>query len=284
MSEQTYYEGSDYGDYGYVTLEQIVNDYMASKQPDDYDAMSPRYLVINHARWGLRDLYFDALREIKAIELDLGPNLAVVLPPDYVDYVRISWVDEYGTMYPMAENNTLSISKVYLQDSDYNILFDIDGNILEGTPATQTLLNIDGEGIREYNICGPGFTPNIDRSKVYENGSYRIDKEAGLIRFDSTVYTKSVVLEYVSDGLYFDPVKGEDETKARVHKYAEQALRNYIYWKLIEKKRHVPRYEKLAARKEYFNSKRIAKRRINQGSVAELLQSVRGGDVWNPLS
>ena len=284
MSEQTYYEGSDFGGYGYVTLEQVVNDYMASKQPDDYDALAPRHLVVNHARWGLRELYFDALREIKAIEVDLSETLSIPLPPDYVDYVRISWVDELGTLYPMAENKSLSISQVYLQDNEYNLLFDIDGNVLQGSATTQALINAEGEGVKEYNICSPGFTPNLDRSKVFENGSYRIDKDAGLIRFDSSVYSKSVVLEYISDGLYFDTVKGEDDSKARVHKYAEQALHDYIYYKLIKKRKNVPRYAQLAAEKEWYNSKRRAKRRINQANVAELLQAIRGGDVWNQFN
>jgi hypothetical protein len=35
----------------------------------------------------------NALQEVKAVELELGDTLDITLPPDYVSYVRISYVN-----------------------------------------------------------------------------------------------------------------------------------------------------------------------------------------------
>lgn len=273
-TEQEYLEDSSlWGDYKYVTLEQIINDYLASRDQDDYTFNTPRTKVIYQAKRGLRELYYDVLQEVKAIELDLGPNLQVVLPQDYVAHTRISWLDDNNELQILSENTELSISRRYLQDSDAEILFDVDGNILEA----DGVLNADsGNGIvTRYTFCRTGFTPNLNRAKYKPDGSYRIDKDAGVIRFDAPVEGKTLVIEYISDGLYSDT-----EDMIRVHKFAEQALSDYIYLKLIERRRNVPANEKHRARKEYFNSRRIAKRRINQASRNNLIKAMKGSSVW----
>lgn len=281
-TEQGYYEGGEYGGYQNLTLVELVNDYMANRDPDDYDFGVPRHKVIYNARRAIRELYFDAMRDIRAIELDVSETLSIPIPYDYIDYVRISWVDVNGNIYPMAQNNSLSIAKQYLQDADFNLLFDAQGYVLLGTPTTQAYSDDGGNGVKEYNLCNTrnGFAPNLDRSKVYENGSYRIDKDAGLIRFSSEVYTKSVLIEYVSDGLYVDPDKGFNESDISIHKHAEAAVESYIYYKNIWKRRNVPRYAQLAARKEWYNEKRKAKRRSAQFTARELRQALRSANTW----
>lgn len=280
MSEQTYLaDSTQWGNYSYVTLEQVVIDYMASLDSDDYTYNVDRYKVVYQAKQGLRELCYDVLREIKAIELDLGSTLQVVLPPDYVDYVRLSWSDHKGNLYPLAENRNLSISKVYLQDNNYNILFDGSGNILESSTPKDPVGDTN-ERLNFYDFCVSDFSPNVNRAEVYGNGSYRIDKDAGVIRFSSDVESRSIVMEYISDGLYFDTNKGETETSIRVPKYAQQALLDRIYYYLIKNRRNVPYNEKVRARKEYYNSNRVAKRRINAANKEELVQAMKGSSVW----
>lgn len=279
-TEQTYFDSGDHGGSMYVTLEQIVNDYMAGRDPDDYDANTPRHVILGRAKRAVRELHMDVMREIRGEELQIGENLQATLPYDYLDYVRISWVDEYGNVFPISENKSLSIANQYLQDSDYNFLYDVDGFRLEGTPTTQLYQENNGNGIKEYNIAGTAFAPNLDRSEQFEDGSYRIDKGDGVIRFDSNIYTKNILLEYVSDGLYVDVDKGFNEAGIRVHKHAEMAMHSYIHYYNIRKRRNVPRYAIAAARKEWFNDKRRAKRRMQQFTAQELYQQIKASDVW----
>lgn len=281
-TEQSYYEsGSTTGD-GYLSIETLVNDYMANIDPDDYDHGVKRAKVIYNIRRAIRELYMDVMQDIRAIEMDVSENLSIPIPYDYIDYVRISWVDDNGNVYPMAENKDLSIAKQYLQDSDYNLLFDQNGFALLGTPYTQVYHDDASSSTTEYNLCeyNTAFMPNFDRSKVFENGGYVVDKEAGLIRFTSDVYTKAVLLEYVTDGLYVDSQKGFTESDIKIHKYAEAAVHAYVFNANIAKRRNVPRYAQMAARKEWYNEKRKTKRRVSSFTARELRQALRSADTW----
>jgi len=280
-----YYEDVDsHGNYQYVLMSDIVNEFMMSLDPDDFVFGVRRFRVLHQARKAFKELYYDVVQEIRAIELELSPTLTVTLPPDFVNYVRISWVDDKGQLHPMSVDDKMSIAQVYLQDNDYEILFDEVGCVLQSTEEGLDLDPITGEAIPEGSISGGmvscyQFAPNRDMSRVFTNGTYKIDKSAGVIRFGSEVFGKDVVLEYISDGLFVG-CEGKAESKLSIHKFAEEAVNSYIYWQLIMMRRNVPQNEKLRARKEYFNNRRIAKRRLKTLRVAELMQYFRGANKW----
>lgn len=272
MSSLDYYnDSSKYGNYQYSSLESIVNDYMMSKEPDDFTSLSKRSKVIYQAKRGIRELYYDVTKEIKAIELDLSPTLDIVLPEDYVNYVRISWVGEDGHLRPMAVDGRMSVANLYLQDNNFNLLFDNQGNILEASKRKHNVGDVDNH-IQEtcYSFYYDSYVPNKDNSKVYSNGKFVIDNSSGLIRFNSDASEKSIVLEYISDGMY------PNDEDIKIHKFAESALLDFIYYQLIKNRRNVPQSEKIRARKEYYNNRRIAKRRINVIKISDILQLFKG--------
>lgn len=272
MSYQDYLsDSSQHGSYQYVTVEQLVNDYIANMDPDSHIARVPRHRILYNILRGVRELYYDVVQEIRAIELELGDTLNVVLPPDFVNYVRISWVDENGQLHPMSLNNKSNIAVSYLQDSEGNLLFDNDGKVLTGT-GTKADPSKQQDG-KNYSFT-PGYMPNVNLSQVHKNGSYRIDKATGIIQFDSNIKSKNIVLEYISDGLFSDGV-----TDIRIHKFAEQAVIDWAYWQLIRQRVSVPQNEKQSARKDYYNSHRTAKRRINTIRKDELIQAMSGSTM-----
>jgi len=284
MTSFDYYNDSTkYGNYQYVELEELINNYMMSRDADDYTSTVPRYKIIYQAKRGLRELYYDVLKDVKAIELDLSPTLNVILPPDYVNYVRISWVGDDGQLHPMAMDNNMSIAKVYLQDNNFNLLFDNEGNVLEadeGNPIEAEVNTDDSDFIRQsYHVCYDGFEPNKDTSKVFNNGKFQINQSSGLIQFGSNAEGKSIVLEYISDGLYTENESNPDKG-IKIHKFAESALLDYIYYQLIKNRRNVPSNEKYRAKKEFFNNRRIAKRRINSLKISDVLQVFKGDSKW----
>lgn len=271
MTDLEYYDDStQFGNYQYVSLESLINDYLMSRDDDDFTATSPRYKILYQAKRGIRELYYDVLRNVKAIELDLSPTLNVILPPDFVNHVRISWVGTDGKLHPMAMDNRMTVAQVYLQSNDYNLLFDNEGNVLEGSSRK----NITQDLTNEYEIHYDGFIPNKNMANVFTNGKFRIDANAGVIQFGSDAEYKSIVLEYISDGLY-----GDDQN-IKIHKFAEAALLSFIHYELIKNRRNVPANEKARARKEYFNNRRITKRRINSLNLSEILQVFKGDSKW----
>ena len=76
------------------------------------------------------------------------------------------------------------------------------------------------------------------------------DKEKNQLFLSSDFSGGNIVLEYISDGSTSD---GTYE----IHVYAEEALRAYIWWKHLQRKRNHPLQEKELARRDFYNKKRI---------------------------
>lgn len=282
-----YNDASRAGEYQYISLEQVVNDYMMSRVDDDITAMVDRNKVIYHAKRGFRELYYDVLKEIKIVRQDLNPNsLTITVPPDYVNWVRVSWVDDLGRLRPMAENRgAMRLGDDYLQDHQYNLLYDSDGCVLLGSnhnpeldnPELNSSLNtLNYTSYEGYEVCAPEFIPNINMSEVYPNGFFKIFD--GVMYFSSSVGGRHIVIEYISDGLFVGCENEEDSIK--IHKFAESAIHDWIYYQLIKNRSKVAQGEKIRARKEYYNSERRASRRMNTIRKEDLLQSFKGDSKW----
>ena len=126
-------EDKNWGSYQYISLEDIVNNFMLMYVGNDKLVNNvERYNVLFHAKRGIQELNYDALKETKILELTVNDSASVVLPPDYVNWVRIS-LSKNGLLYPLHENNKTNFAKSYLQDNQYKVLFDEDGNVLIGT-------------------------------------------------------------------------------------------------------------------------------------------------------
>jgi hypothetical protein len=284
MSAYDYYTNpSEWGNYQNITLETIVNDFMAGQDPDDYTATVKRSQILLRARQAIQDLYFDVANEVKGRTLVIDSRLQIVMPTDYVDYVRISWVDELGILHPMAANKSKAAAKTYLQDHEFNILFDGDGCILEDSSSVASSANsLDDKAkdrARLSGCCIYPFIPNKNLSNSYPNGSFVINKEVGVIQFSSDIESKTIVLEYFSDGLA-KGCDGKSDEQISIHKFCSKAVREYIYFELIKNRRNVPANEKLRARKEYYNERRKAKQRLSGMKIADILQAFKGGSKW----
>lgn len=273
-----YYEdSSQFGEYQYSTLEQIVNNFMLEQDDDSYVSHSDRSRVALFGKKGVRELYYDVVNEIISLELELDPSLIIALPHDYIQYVKISWVDQTGKKHPLAIDTSFNLSQAYLQDNDYNFLYDQDGDILKGSHVqnnisnNKIISNEDAAYFSEYSK--KGF--NVDRSKIFKNGSFIIDKTKGVIQFSSIVTGRTIVIDYLSDGLY-----QRDDSKIKIHKFAEEALYSFMYFNLIKRKRSVPEREKRRAEREWFNSRRLAKKRISPVTYDNIRQALKGGSKW----
>lgn len=278
MTQLDYYDdSSQYGNYQFVKLDELINNYLMSRDTDDFTSTTDRYKILYQAKRGVRELYYDVLNQVKAIELDLSPTLNVVLPPDFVNFVRISWVGDDGQLHPLAMDNRMTVAQVYLQDNNFELLFDNEGNVLEGSKRKNLVADREDESLVCYNVCHDTFLPNKNTSNVYTNGKFKIDNSTGTIQFGSDAEGKAIVLEYISDGLYSD-TSSDDGIK--IHKFAESALLDFIYYELVKNRRNVPANEKMRARKEFYNSKRIAKRRIHTLNIADIKQVFKGDTKW----
>lgn len=286
-------ENENWGSYQYVSLEDIVNNFMLMYVGNDKLINNvQRYNVLFHAKRGIQEINYDALKEIKVLEISICDDLKFILPNDYVNYVRISLYKD-GVLRPLTENIQTNYSNSYLQDNNCRVLFDQDGNVLEGTSildydrvtnqqktmypgsglyAGREGVNIDQNWYFDYSI-GANYGLNTETANV--NPTYRIDKASGVINFGSGMAGELCILEYISDGMQ----DGYD-SKVSINKMAEEFMYAYIKYAILNAKVGVQEYVVNRAKKDKTALLRNAKIRLSNIHPGRLLMNMRGRDKW----
>jgi hypothetical protein len=238
-----------------ISLEQIVTDFVFSMDSDDFANNASDTVVRNLALRGIREMGFDILKRIKAANLAVSATNTVTLPADYVDLVTIGVVGEDGLVYVFGENknkNLLANNSGDLPDYLLGYSDFIYRNFVNSTT--------DG---RLYGYGGGHYS-----------GEYRINIEEDRIELTLGTGVAEIYIEYIADEAL--------ATNPSVHAYAEQAVRSYIYYKLIDRKSNVPAVEKARARQEYYNERRLANARLKSFSKEEALKTIRKNFKQSP--
>lgn len=286
-------ENENWGSYQYISLDDIVNNFMLMYVGNDKLINNvQRYNVLFHAKRGIQEINYDALKEIKILEISICDDLKFILPNDYVNYVRISLYKD-GVLRPLTENIQTNYSNSYLQDNNCRVLFDQDGNILEGTSildydrvtdkqktmypgsgmyAGREGVNIDQNWYFDYSI-GANYGLNTETANV--NPTYRIDKASGVINFGSGMAGELCILEYISDGM-----QNGDDSKVSINKLAEEFIYAYIKYAILNSKVGVQEYVVNRAKKDKTALLRNAKIRLSNIHPGRLLMNMRGRDKW----
>ncbi len=91
---------NNYGSYEYISLHDVINNFIVAYVGKDKIIPDvKRTDVMFHAKRGLQEFSYDTLKSIKSQELTVPPSLSVVIPQDYVNYVKCSWVDDVGAKH-----------------------------------------------------------------------------------------------------------------------------------------------------------------------------------------
>jgi len=248
-----------------------------------------RYKILFHAKRGIQELNYDAMKEIKILQISLDDSLLFVLPHDYVNWVRISMFQN-GLLFPLTENIQTQWANTYLQDNQNNILFDQNGNVLKPQDSPLDLskktiyLNNESEydGCEGYCVDGLwyfdfaiGAQYGLNTETANTNPTFSIDKQRGVINFSSIASGQSIVLEYVSDGME----KGND-ADISVNKLFEEFIYAYIKYSILNSKLGVQEYVVNRARKDKSSLLRNAKIRLSNIHPGRLLMNLRGQAKW----
>ena len=127
-THQQYYQGNDFGNYQFTSLEDIINQFMVVYVGDQkIISKASRIDVAFHAQRALAELSFDTFKSIKAQEIVVPTTLQMILPHDYVNYTKLSWSDSAGIKHPLYPTNSTSNPFSILQDDDGN--YDFPGNV-----------------------------------------------------------------------------------------------------------------------------------------------------------
>ncbi len=268
-----------YGGYQYVSVEDLINNFMVSYVGEDkiIDRVKKADIAF-HAQRGIQELSYDTLKSTKSQEIEIPPSLTMVLPQDFVNYVKLTWKDNSGIEHVIYPTRNTSNPLAILQDSEYKYIYDNNGNLQrslnsltwdnyssgvdysteENDRQTMDVSNVHVSGKRF------GITPEYAQS----NGSFFIDNLKGVIYFSSNISSKIVTLKYISDGLGTD-------SEMVVHKFAEEAMYKYMAYAVLASKAKTPEYIVNRFKKERFAAVRKAKLRLSNIKAEELTQIMR---------
>jgi len=165
-----------------------------------------------------------------------------------------------------ADNFIGTIDNVSCYDLEYTTQTESDtwSNYKSATPSA----NQDDYQDDTYWPMG-GERYGLDPQHAQANGSFYMDCNTGKIHFSSNISGKTVILEYISDGLGTDP-------EMIVHKFAEEAIYKWIAYGILSTRINTPEYIINRFKKEKFAETRKAKLRLSNIKLEEITQTLRG--------
>jgi hypothetical protein len=287
---------NNYGSYEYISMNDIVNNYLVAYVGEDKLVPNvKRTDVIFHAKRGLQEFSYDTLKSIKSVELQIPPSLSLVIPQDYVNHVRLSWIDGLGVKHIIYPANNLSIApyQALSQDQEGMPIQDANSNNVEVPPTTVERWNaandrlitgnwqinaaydttawLDGYPLLWQQQLGQRYGLNPETTQ--NNGWYLIDERKGTFNFSSNLHKQLVTIEYISDGLATD-------LETKVPKLAEDAMYAHINHAILASRINQPEYIVQRYKKERSAKLRNAKIRLSNIKIDEIAQVMRNKSKW----
>ena len=138
-TQQAYYQGNNYGNYQFTSLEDIINQFIVAYTGENKIIQKvKRTDVAFHAQRALQELSFDTFKSIKSQEITLPPSNTMILPQDYVNYTRVLWVDSSGIKHPLYPTKHTQNPTPIFQNSDGDYSLTATGTLID-TDATIVL-------------------------------------------------------------------------------------------------------------------------------------------------
>ena len=152
---QDYYQSDDYSNYQFVSLEDIINQFMFVYTGGEKIIRNcSRVDVAFHAQRALAELSFDTLKSVKAQEITVPASLQIILPQDYVNYTKLSWIDTAGIKHPIYKTKHTSNPQKYQVDDNNQFLFNEDGDFISSGELLRNGSFHGGSGNWELNQSG----------------------------------------------------------------------------------------------------------------------------------
>ena len=278
---QQYYSTASptpFGDYQFTSLETIINQFIIAYVGEDKIISKIRRTDVSfHAKRALQELSFDTFKSVKSQEIVLPSSLTMMLPQDYVNYVKFTWSDGSGIehiIYPALKTSnptdvTQDANGDYTFDGSQNLITDNSSSTWENFEAIEATPDSDDDYDDEIYEALEGKRYGLDPQHANINGSFYIDPNTGLIHFSSNLAGKTIIIKYISDSLGTD-------AEMKVHKFAEEAMYKYIAYAILSTRANTQEYLVQRFKKERFAEIRKAKLRLSNIKLEEITQILRG--------
>ncbi len=279
QTQNAYYTGSSFGDYQFTSLDNIINAFMVIYVGEDKIIPKVHRTDVQfHAMRAIQELSYDVFRSVKSQEIEVPNTLSMMLPQDYVNYVKIVRVGSDGLERPLYPARKTSDPFAITQDANGNYQY-TGSDLLEQSPSntsenfnSQTPVNYQLYDINyssDVEISTEGRRYGLDPEHSQINGSYFIDNLRGLVKFGSDLAGTTITLHYISDSLGTD-------AEMVVHKFCEEACYKWIAYGILSTISNVPPFIVQRFKKEKFAETRKAKIRLSNIKMEEFTQVLKG--------
>ena len=288
-----YYENDgNHGSYRSISLQEIIDSFHATyvgkgKLCED--------VVLNditfHAIRGLQELSYDTLRSTNAWEITVPSTLTMVMPVDFVNYVKVSWTDSNGIERVVTptrhSSNPRNITGPLNDEGAYPGLPDDQDIPSDESSDTMALFKsqsstelVDTASDEVDDVYGglSGTRYGLDPEHSHANGTFFIDETAGKIHFSSNLSGKHLILKYISDGIISTSAATSeiDLANSMVPKLAEEAIYKHMLYGIMLARKDSPAGLLAQIKRERFAETRKAKIRLSNIKREEITQIIRG--------
>jgi hypothetical protein len=279
-----YYTGNNYGSYIYISLDDIINNFIVAYiGAGKLIPSAKRTDIMFHAKRGLQEFSYDTLKVIKSQELTIPPSLSLAIPQDYVNYVKLSWIDNAGAkhiIYPTRV--TSNPTELPIQDNTGQPTQDQAGaNLLseqslteekwKNRSLTKDFQPDDYRDSTNEGLIGQRYGLQPEEAQV--NGVFTINERTGTFSFSSDLAGKLIILEYISDNLAYD-------ADMKVPKMAEEAMYMHIAYSILSGRSGIPEYIVNRFKRNRSSALRNAKIRLSNIKIEEIAQVFRNKSKW----
>lgn len=266
-----------------ATLSEVVGAYLLENGEPEVKRMKFMQLAIS----GLHELSLDYTGVPKMATLPLTAVDTVNLPSDYINYMKIAIVGRGGELHSLGVNNDMSlhqrrdirgrINEQYLRNHQQNENTQFEAKILQAQEPIEVDSNFWAanfqsdyfpEHYRNGEVTGGFYNIGGGRNS---NGYYRVDAANGVIHIKCPAMPY-IVLEYLAD---LERINKDGRMQLQVHPFFVECLKEWIYWKSIEKQRTFGDGAKAEAERRYYVALHTASGRVNSPTVTELQQFFR---------
>ena len=196
---------------------------------------------------------------------------------------------------------TYTFKNTSLEDLTGTIIYDYDNlssnplstevyvDLFNGSSidVAEALTEVINNGHPRYNVSSndSNITAVNDANNVFVTISNLTSDPLDLLstsgEFDSNLYDKTVSPFFSVQSQKLIQL-GSSGDVPKIHKFCEEALRCYMYYKYIQRKRGIPANEKQMAKRAYYNEKRLARARMMSFNKEAAMQTSRKAFKQSP--
>jgi len=221
-NDQAYYEDPEaWGKSQYITLQNVIDNIMLTAGDDSYFKHASPTACSIHGKMGMKKLLVDIKTESRAIRIQLKPTLIFPFPRFMTDWVRIGVVNKCGNLEILEINETPTIHD-YLQDHNWELLYDSEGRVLRGSDVDH----------QTGYCCLPIQCDDNPKTTcpddTFKNSWVKANIQGGYFEFSPDLEDELIVIEFTSMGL-----QELDDCDVLIHNHLELTITRWIQWQLL---------------------------------------------------